>query len=325
MTRTRTASTVWRRPWLAALCLPLLAACSQQPDGVFQGYAEGEFVYLASAQPGRLETLAVQRGQQVAQGAALFALDDTREAAARAEARARGDAARAQLRDIGTGKRPAEIDVARAQLNQARAEAGRTDAQLARDTAQFRIGGIARQQLDDSRAAARANQARVQELQAQLAVAELPGRDQQQAAQSAEVAAAEATLAQADWTLAQMRVAAPAAGLVYDTLYRVGEWVPAGSPVVRLLPPANIKVRFYVPPAALGRLQVGQSVQLRCDGCGEPVAARVSYVSNEAEYTPPVIYSRDRREKLVFLVEAHPAPADAARLHPGQPLEVSLP
>ncbi|MCD0506007.1 HlyD family secretion protein, partial [Bordetella petrii] len=185
--------------------------------------------------------------------------------------------------------------------------------------------GIARAQLDDSRAQARSGAARVRELQAQLEVSALPGRAQQMDAQQAQVEVARAALARADWTLAQKQVAAAQDGRVFDTLFRPGEWVAAGSPVVRMLPPGNIKLRFFVPQAALGALHVGDPVTVSCDACGGPIPARISYVSQEAEYTPPVIYSRNSRSKLVYMVEAHPGPQDAARLHPGQPVEVAQP
>jgi HlyD family secretion protein len=113
--------------------------------------------------------------------------------------------------------------------------------------------------------------------------------------------------------------------LVFDIMYRAGEWVPAGSPVVRMLPPGNVKVRFYVPEAAVGALSPGRQVRIHCDGCAADISAAVSFVSDQAEYTPPVIYSNERREQLVFLIEARPAPADALKLHPGQPVEVRLP
>ncbi|MNQ66952.1 putative efflux pump membrane fusion protein [compost metagenome] len=164
----------------------------------------------------------------------------------------------------------------------------------------------------------------MRELKAQLEVTRLPGREEQRRAQAAQVEAARAALAQAEWTLAQKRLAAPAAGQVFDTMYRVGEWVPAGSPVVSLLPPGNIKVRFFVPETVVGSLKVGQQATLRCDGCGDPIPVRIDYVSDQAEYTPPVIYSRESRSKLVYMVEARPAPEAAARLHPGQPVEATL-
>jgi HlyD family secretion protein len=112
------------------------------------------------------------------------------------------------------------------------------------------------------------------------------------------------------------------AGLVFDTMYRSGEWVPAGSPVVRMLPPENVKVRFFVPESVLGSLSAGRKLEIHCDGCAASIPATVSYVSAEAEYTPTNIYSNDTRAKLVYLVEARPQPADAMRLHPGAPVEV---
>lgn len=310
---------------LAAACLPLLlAACDDNRQTFYQGYVEGEFVYMAPERPGRLQALHVARGDEVAAGAPLFSLDATPEAQARREARARLDAARAQRLDLDSGKRPQEVEVVRAQLAQADAEAGRAAAQYKRDRAQFAAGGIAQAQLDDSRAQAQASAARARELRAQLQVAELPGRREQLKAQDAQVEAASAALAQAEWALAQKQVAAAQAARVYDTMFRPGEWVAAGNPVVRLLPPGNIKLRFFVPEAALGALRIGQRLDVHCDGCGQAIPAAITYVSQQAEYTPPVIYSRDSRGKLVYMIEAHPEPQAAARLHPGQPVEVTL-
>ncbi|WP_435873735.1 HlyD family secretion protein [Pandoraea cepalis] len=302
-----------------------LAGCGDHSARPWQGYVEGEFVYVASSQAGTLTTLSVTRGQEVKAGDALFDLDATYELAAQAHAREMLASAEAQLRDLETGKRPDEIAVAAAQLKQAIAVRDKSLAQFDRDQAQYAAGGIAREQLDASRADAHSSSARVQELQSSLAVARLPGRDAQRQAQAAQVDAARAALAQADWQLAQKHAVASAAGRVYDTMYRIGEWVAAGSPVVRLLPPGNIKVRFFVPETALGTLSAGQTVHIACDGCGAGVPARITYVAHQAEYTPPVIYSNDTRDKLVYMIEAHPAAADAVKLNPGQPVQVTRP
>jgi HlyD family secretion protein len=110
---------------------------------------------------------------------------------------------------------------------------------------------------------------------------------------------------------------------VADTFFRVGEWVPAGQPVVSLLAPSAVRARFFVPEGVLGALTVGQAVQLQCDGCGAPMPARIDFIATQAEYTPPVIYSNAQRARLVFMVEARPTEArDAARLKPGQPIDV---
>jgi len=288
------------------------------------GYVEGEFVYMASSQPGQLVGLAVQRGESVPAGAPLFTLESQSEADAVTQAQHQLQAAESQRNDLLTGKRAPEVAVSEAQLAAARADAQRLQEQLTRDEAQYRAGGIAKGQLDDSRANAAAAQAKVHELEAQVQVARLPGRESQVKAQSAQVEAARAALAQAQWKLDQKQVRAMKAGLVYDTMYRAGEWVPAGSPVVRLLPPENIKVRFFVPESLLGSLAAGRGVTLHCDGCAAGIAAKVSFVSPQAEYTPPIIYSNDTRSKLVFMVEARPQPADAAKLHPGQPVQATL-
>jgi HlyD family secretion protein len=94
--------------------------------------------------------------------------------------------------------------------------------------------------------------------------------------------------------------------------------------VVSLLPPQNIKLRFFLPEEKLGTVKAGQAVSVSCDGCGAPIPARISYIATGPEYTPPILYSKDSRAKLVFLIEARPSPADAERLHPGQPVDVRL-
>ncbi|KVN78799.1 secretion protein HlyD [Burkholderia ubonensis] len=304
-----------------------LAACGRRTDehATYQGYVEGEFVYLSSSQSGTLAQLAVQRGQSVAANAPAFALEAVDETAALQQAQHQLAAAQAQLADLRTGKRPPEVNVTKAQLAQAVAQAGKAADQLARDERQYRAGGISAQQLDDSRTAARTSAAQVRELRSQVDVARLPGRSQQIAAQAAQVDAAQAAVAVAQWKLDQKRVAAPAAGRVYDTLYRLGEWVQAGSPVVQMLPPQNVKVRFFVPEAAVASLAPGRAVAIHCDGCAADVPARITYVSSQAEYTPPVIYSNESRTKLVFMIEARPAVADAPKLHPGQPVAVRVP
>lgn len=309
---------------LGVLLSVVAAGCSGSNGARYQGYVEGEFVYLASSQSGRLERLAVARGQQVDRGTPLFTLEATEEKAAQQQAQQQLAAAEAQLADLETGKRAAEVAVVQAQLAQAQAAAQRSTLQRERDEAQYHAGGISREQLEASLAQARSDAAHVSELASQLEVARLPGRAQQLKAQSRQVQAARAVLDQADWKVGEKSVAAPRAGVVYDTLYREGEWVAAGNPVVQMLPPQNLKVRFFVPEKALGSLAVGRKVSLHCDGCAADVPAAITYLSSEAEYTPPVIYSNETRGKLVYMVEAHPAPEDAAKLHPGQPLEVRL-
>lgn len=309
---------------LAIAVIMTITGCTRKEPAGYQGYVEGEFVHVSSAEAGRLDRLLVARGQKVSARTPLFALDSVNEAAAQRQAQQQLSAAEAQLQDLRSGKRPQELDVIRAQLAQALAKETTSTSQLVRDEAQYKAGGIAMAQLDQSRAEAQANSARVRELRSQLNVADLPAREQQIKAQSASVAAARAALDQAAWKLNQKAVAASGAALVFDTLYREGEWVKAGNPVVRLLPPENIKVRFFVPETALGALAIGRAVALHCDGCPADVPAKITYIATASEYTPPVIYSNETRSKLVYMVEAHPDAAAAPDLHPGQPVEVKL-
>jgi HlyD family secretion protein len=111
---------------------------------------------------------------------------------------------------------------------------------------------------------------------------------------------------------------------VHDTLYRQGEFVAAGNPVVVLLPPENLKVRFFVPQEKLAQIKTGATVSVQADGAARAVSATVNYISTQAEYTPPVIFSRETRANLVFMIEAKFAAADAAELRPGQPVDVTL-
>ncbi|MFL6675997.1 MAG: HlyD family secretion protein [Massilia sp.] len=315
------------RPSPHLLCLLLaapLAACGDQRADFYPGYAQADYVRLASPLAGKLARLYVQRGDQLAPGAPAFVLEQDNERAARAASQHRLERARALLADLEKGRRPDELAAARAQLAQAEAAQKLSQADLERATALRQAQFVAQARVDEARAALLRDQGRVRELQAQLRVARLAARPDQLAAARQDIRTAEAELAQADWLLAQKSLKAPLAASVADVLYREGELVPAGMPVVSLLAPEYLRARFFVPQPELGRIRLGQRVTLACDGCGAPLPATVSFIAPEAEYTAPLIYSRENRATLVFMLEARPAPGGAARLHPGQPLEVRL-
>jgi HlyD family secretion protein len=309
---------------LALIAAAALAGCGNSAPVPLQGYAEGEYVRIAAPFAGTLVKLEVARGQSVGAGAALFALENENEAAARREAEDRVRRAEAGLDNLRKGARPTEMDALRAQLAQAQVAASLSAKEHARAEDLVARNFLSRQRLDETRSALERDRQRVVELNAQVATAALGARPDEVRAAQAEVAAARAALAQADWRLRQKSVAATVAGTVADTLYTRGEWVAAGAPVVSILPPENVKVRFFVPEERLGAVRLGQDVRLACDGCAAPIRAAVSFIAPQAEYTPPVIYSRDNRARLVFMVEARPAKDDAAKLHPGQPVEVAL-
>jgi len=312
----------WIWPLVSLLLLP---ACRETGSPGWQGYVEGEYVRVGAPVAGTLLQLGVQRGQAVAKGAPLFVLEQESEAAARREAESRVAQAVARLANLEKGKRPDELAAIAAQEAQATAALALSRANLARQEKLVAAGFVSRAVLDEARAALDRDAARVAELAAQLRVARLTARSDEIAAARADIQAARAALAQAQWRLGQKAVPAPVAGTVQDRLYLPGEFVPAGNPVVTLLPPENLKLRFFVGETELARVRVGQAVKASCDGCGEETPARIRFVSTQAEYTPPVIYSRENRAKLVYLVEAGVTAKDAARLHVGQPVEVRLP
>jgi len=295
---------------LAFLLALSMLSCKDDDQGLFQGYIEGEYVYVATSVTGRLDKLMVKRGQEIQANAPLFSLEHEDETAG-------VEQAKSQLKDLETGKRKEELDILRAELKQAVTEEKLASIQAARDERQYKFGGISKSQLDVSRSTYARDKARTDELRSQLEAGKLPGREEQ-------IRAAQAILAQAEWRLSQKSVNAMQDALVFDTLFVEGEWVPAGSPVVSLLPPGNVKVRFFVPEEMVGKLKMGQAATIHCDGCAKEVAVQITYISPEPEFTPPVIYSNEARSKLVFMVEARPKPEDAAMLHPGQPVEVRV-
>ena len=214
----------------------LLSACGDADPGGYSGYVEGEYVRVASPFAGELTLLQVKRGDTVASGAPLFALEQDNEKAAREEAQARVRQAEAKLADLNKGKRPQELESARAQLAQAEANLRLSTAELKRSQELLASGFISAAKLDEVRSAEQRDQARVNQLKADLAVARLAARPDEIAAASAEAKGARDALAQAEWRLQQKSQTATQTGLVADTLYQQGEWVPAGSPVVSMFP-----------------------------------------------------------------------------------------
>lgn len=289
----------------------------------FQGYVEAEYVRPAAPVGGTLETLSVRRGDTVAAGAPLFALNATIERAAYDESVARLQQAEAQLADLRKGKRETEMRAIEAQRAQAEAALRLSESQLRRQEVLAAQNIAAKSSLDEARSAAQRDRARVAELNAEWRTATLGGRTDAVQAAAMAVEMANAEVSRAARRLAEIAPPAPADALVFDTYFRPGEFVPAGAPVLALLPPGNVKVRFFVPEPRLGFVSVGERVAIACDGCAGGMTARVSYVAPAAEFTPPVIYSIESRAKLVFLVEAVPESAPA-RLHPGQPVDVTL-
>ena len=308
---------------LGVLILLLISACTDKPPTSWSGYAEGDYVYISAPLAGRLDTLAVQAGQTVAQGATLFALDAENEQAAQQEASARLVSAQSLSANLDQGKRREEVAITHAQLAQARATETLAQSDLHRQQQLLTQGFVSKARVDDATTQLAQAMARVAELNAALDVAQLPARSDERSAQRANALAASEVLHQSIWRTRQKQQSAPTDALVAEVFYQPGEWVGAGQPVVSLLPPGNLKARFFVPESDLASVHPGQLVTLACDGCGTPIGAQISRVATQPEYTPPVIYSNAQRSKLVFMVEAKPSAQDSPRLKPGQPLDVS--
>jgi HlyD family secretion protein len=309
---------------IAALAF-VTAGCGPAAERPIQGYIEGEYVRVAAPFAGALTQLSVKRGDPVTTGAPLFALERENEVALRRQSEQQLQAALARLENLKSGKRPPEVETVAEQLRQAMATRDLARANLDRQQKLYASGFVSAAVIDDARMQVKRDEAAVSQLQASVATAKLPARTDEIRAADADARAAREALAQADWRLGQRAIASPVSGRVNDTYYVIGDWVPSGLPVASLLPPGNVKIRFYVPEPVVGRIKPGQSVTFSCDGCGASMTATIAFISDRAEFTPPVLYSRENRAKLVFLVEATPPPDVAARLNPGQPVDVTLP
>jgi HlyD family secretion protein len=289
-------------------CLPIAlvffaSGCGVEDPSIVQGYIEGEFVYVASPFGGRLEKLSVRRGDSVEACAPLFTLEETPERAEREEARRRVDEARAELEDAKHGQRPSELQTIQAQLEQAKASLILSGYELERQKKLISANVTSRRDFDVAQSSYDGDRQRVAELEATLQTAHLGSREDQITAATQNLLAEEAALARAEWNLSQKKQFAQVAGLVNDTLYREGDWVPEGKPVVVLLPPDNVKVRCFVAQAVVGRIRLGSNAKIHVDGVPDAFPARVTFISPRAEFTPPVIFSRQMREKFVFLIE----------------------
>ncbi len=306
--------------FLAGIVAAILSIFSPQatPPG-YSGYLEANYVYVAPISAGRIETIAAQEGQSVAAGTLLFTLDTTQQQNLLDAAEARVAAAQATLENLETGSRSAELEVIRASLTKAEADLVQAQANLERSETLLAAGTVPNVRVEQDRTALASARAQADQLRAQLEVAELPARDAQKAAAEANLQAARADAARARQDLEDRRVAAPLAGTVDKVLFRAGEVAGLGNPVVALLPDTPLEAWFFVPEPERATLVTGAAVTVTCDGCAA-LSARVTYIASEPQTTPPVIYSREERSRLVYLTKARLD--DSGTLRPGQPVTV---
>jgi len=300
----------------------LFSGCAQ-PLPLASGYVEGDYVLIAPVAVTQLAQINVKRGDRVTKGEAL-AVAERRDARISLTG-AQADLARAQsqLSNLLEGARSEEIDVIKAGLASATAQIAETEKEVERLRKLLQNGVVTQTQFDSAVTKLDVARAKKAEVEAKLAVAQLPARPYQIAAAEAAVAQAQARVDAANWQLGKRTLTAPADGIVTEILRSTGEIASPQAPVFSILPDGAVTLRLYVPEPAISQISIGTQLDVRCDGCGDNAHATVTYVSDSPEFTPPVIYSLENRQKLVYLIEARPDP-DASGLKPGQVVDVDM-
>jgi len=308
---------------ILALAAALALAACREESGQLQGWVEADLVFVGPDEAGRIEALHVREGDTVAAGAPLFAIDSELQSADLHTASAQVAEARARLARLETAQqRKEEVAVLQAQEKRAESAVQLSTLELERQQALRAKGISAQAQFDVAQANSNRDKAQLEEVRRQITVARMASHEEDIAAAKQSLAAAVARRDAAETRLARRKLAAPVDGAVQQVYYRPGEMVPASRPVVSILPPHNIKLRFFVAQALLPKIALGDAVAVACDGCRSGITAKVSFIARQAEYTPPVIYSLEERNKLVFMVEARPDTPDVLRV--GQPVQVAL-
>lgn len=299
-----------------------MTGCGSPREQHYQGYVEGENTYLSSSNAGILVKKYVTRGQWVKKGALLFQLDANPEALVVKQNEAELLQAKKIYDDMVKPRRVPEIDAineqiaaADANLQLARLRVGRTEKLLAKQA-------IDKDAVDEALARYEADEHLKAQYGANLALARLGSREEQVNAQQAQIEALMAKVEQAKWQLSQKSIYAPADGRIFDTYFVLGEFVPSQQPMAALLTPSHVRIQFFVPARALGELSVGETVYFSCEGCLKQNEASIDYISPEAEYIPPLVYSRENSDKLVFRVKA--TIQHAERFKPGEPVVVTV-
>ncbi len=307
---------------IASVILLGLIGCNQHDVRSFQGYVEGENIYLAAPYQGKLVQKLVSRGQRVKQGDLLFVLDPYPEQLTVQQNQAIVQENISTLSDLQKPKRPPEIDAILDQIEQAEANLTLAALRVKRFEQLYQHHAIELDRVDEIKSTQRADYGLKAQYQANLALARLGARDDQLAAQEAKVAEAKAQLSLAEWQLAQKKIVAPADGIIFDTYYQQGEYVAAARPVATLLPDSQIRIEFFVPVTMLARIHLRKPIQFICDGCQQASDADITYISSEAEFVPPLVYSRENEDNLVFRIKA--MIRRGTNFKPGQPVRVLI-
>lgn len=308
--------------WIMGVAVAIVPSFGETPPRLYHGYVEADYVYAAPASAGRIEVLDVGEGETVVAGTLLFALESVKQQASLRAAVARETVAEATWRNMETGSRVEEVEVIRASLSKAKADQALAEVTLERSLKLNALGVAPAARVDSDRATLERANAQLAQLQAQLNVSGLPARDAQLVAAEASLTAARADSDRARSDLADREILAPVGGVIERVYFRAGEVAPVGVPVVALLPPGELKARFFIPEVDRVGFHIGDVLMLTCDGCAEGLVATISHMASDPQHTPPIIYSRDERARLVFMAEARID--DASKLLPGQPVTLQV-
>lgn len=302
--------------------LGLLFNACLPPPPLATGYVEGEYVLIAPIETAQIAAIPVSRGDRIHFDQPLVLLErrDTEIATTQAEAALLE--AKSKLANISQGARSEKIATLQATLKAARFNAEEARRNMERQIQLNKRGTSSDSRLEHAQTAHDVAKAKVAELQANLAYIKLPARKDEIAAAKASVKKAEAALAHAQWRHTKRTLKASQSGYVVDVIRDLGEVAGPQAPVLSILPENGVKLRLYLPERELSSVSIGSLLTVECDGCKEQISARVSYISEGPEFTPPVIYSLENRQKLVYLIEARPISGQA--LKPGQIISVQL-
>lgn len=288
------------------------------------GYIEAKLTYLSVPYSGKLLELGVERGARVQLGQTLFKLDAMPQASEVEGAVQQLNVAMAQLANLQKGKRPSELDSIQSRISGVHAQIAYLQKEFSRRASLVRRSALEQEALDKTVENLSAMQAELKRLEADFTTAKLPARQDEIMAAKHQVDVAKSTVEKLSWALNEKTVQSPIMAQVFDTFYEVGENVPANYPVLSLLNPQRVKVVFFVPEPDLPRIRLSDVVQLTCDQCRQEIPASIAFISPVAEFTPPIIYSRSARSKLVYRVEGRIDPQYLDRVHPGQPVDIKL-
>mgnify|MGYP006193571269 CR=1 FL=1 len=309
----------------AGLCLSLSGCLEGAPSLQLPGYVEADITAVASPVAGTLQQMQIKEGQLVKAGDLLYVLESAQEEAKLAEAQAVKAQASAQSRNLSKGARAAEIESLRAKVRYAEAQLEQAKTQLRRSE-QLRNGGFVSDiQTLQERTQVQLAKAQVEDANAALRTAQQAAREDERAAAEAGVERAAAGVAQVEWLLKQKRVAAPVAGVVQELYVRQGEFAQPGATTMTILHSDTLRVRFFVPNDLRPHYLPGATVKVSISGCDTPLEATVTRVSARPEYTQPMMFSHELRDRLSFLTEARLAASSTCTAPPGTPVGVLVP